>query len=131
MDVKLDWTISDDVETLVDSIIDCRKQLIKDCVFKHGMRSRVLDCDAYASGKIIELLRLSTRWVECLDDLEEDLTVPTWRRQKKHTELVADFSSFRLHVSPVMGSDIRVVMSFDVGDAAMQTWFGTVTSVTQ
>lgn len=132
MDARLDWKASADVEPLVDAVIACRQQLVTHCVLKHGMRTKALSCDAYASARIVEFFRLSSRWIDSVDASEEDLTVPTWRRQKKLTELVADFSAFRLHVSPDhMGDDVRVLMSFDVGDAAMQAWFGTVSVVAQ
>lgn len=127
MDVKARWRISADVEALVEVILQCRKQLITECMRKHGMKTRLLSCDVYAGDKLIEMLSLSKRWRACMEMTEEDLRIPPSRRQKRTTTLLADFTDFKLHRMPVLGeTDVRVLASFDVGDEADQAWYGNV-----
>lgn len=128
MDAKVQWKISPKVDTLVEAIVKCKQELVTAAFSKHGMHTKLLTCDAYASSKMLELLELSELWTVCTEITEEDIKVPLHRRQKKSTELVADFTLFRLHRMDVLGEDaIRVVAVFQVPDSAADTsWYGNV-----
>lgn len=128
MDATVQWQISSQVETLVESIVKCKQELVTAAFSKYGMHTKLLTCDAYASVKMLELLQLSELWVPCMDMSPEDLRVPTYRRQKKATEHVADFTVFQLHRMDVLGeASIRVLATFEIADsAAEQLWYGNV-----
>jgi len=129
MDVKLQWKLSDDVESLVASIVDCKNQLTSASNEKHGTTNvKLLSCDAYAGEKLVTLLRLSELWQPAIEFTEEDLLVPLSRRQKKTTELQADFQAFKLHCMPILGETVlRVVNVFHVdGTSSEQTMYGNV-----
>lgn len=128
MDDKVKWDHAPpEEESLVDAVNNCVHNLIMIATMKHG-RVTTVSSDAFASSKVIELLQLGNRWKPCLDFTDEDLRVPTYRRQKKMTELVADFGKFKLHRNEVMNeTDVRVVVAFEVeGSSAKQEFFGNV-----
>jgi hypothetical protein len=130
MDAKLEWVIDPEVEGLVNAVLQCRQQLVTQCVLKHGMKAHLVSTEAYAGDKVLELFQQSVRWLPCMEMTEEDLSVPAHRRQKKTTELVADFASFKLHRMSVLGeTDVRVVVTMDVGDIAEQVMFGNIALV--
>jgi hypothetical protein len=128
MDAKLQWKISPNVNTLVDAIARCKQELMTAAFSKNGMGTKLLTCDAYAGSQLLELLALSELWTPVCEITEEDLKTSVWRRQKKTTELVADFTVFKLHRMDVLGADaIRIITTFQVPDSsADQVWYGTV-----
>lgn len=127
MDAKLRWKISSDVDSLVAVIAACRKELVTVCTLKHGMKTKFLTCDAFAGDKLIELFQTSDKWVSASESGVIDETVPLWRQQQKSTQLVADFTAFKLHKMSVLGeTDVRVIVAFDVGDMAEQIYFGNI-----
>lgn len=128
MDAKVQWKISSNVDSLVDTIAKCKQELVTGAFSKNGMGSRLLTCDVYAGPKLLELLMLSELWTPVCEMTEEDLIIPAHRRPKKTTELVADFTIFKLHRMDVLGeSAIRVVAAFSIpGSSAEQTWYGNV-----
>lgn len=128
MDSTFEWTISDDVEGLVEAITACKQDLVDGSREKNGASSKLLTCDVYVDTKLLELLALSKSYLPCVEVDEESVRVPIYRRKKKMSELVADFSVFRLHRSDVIGkAQARVVATFEVKDSsAPQMCFGTV-----
>jgi len=128
MDAKVQWQVNSDVNTLVDSITKCKQELVTSCFCKHGMSSKLVKCDVFASDKMLELLQLSELWTPCIEMTEEDVTVPLNRRQKKTTMLVADFGSFKLHRMKILKeARLRVVVTMQAeAESAEQLWFGDV-----
>jgi len=128
MDAKVQWQINSEADTLVDAISKCKQELVTSCFSKHGMTSKLVKCDAYAGDRMLELLQTSELWVPCVEFVEEDVSVPLGRRQKKTTELMADFGAFMLHRMKILKNDrIRVVVTMQAeGESAEQLWFGDV-----
>jgi len=128
MDVKLKWKISSDVESLVETIVECRRLLVAGCAARNKSKTNLLSCDAFAGHKLIELLQLSEMWSPCVEFTEEDLRTAPSRRQKKTTTLMANFSLFKLHCMEVLGEEaIRVVVECSSDDSVVvQTYYGNV-----
>jgi hypothetical protein len=128
MDVKVQWKISDDVDGLIAAVVECKHQLLRIAAEKLGRDVKQISCDAYAAPKILELFQLSANWVPVVEFSEEDMRVPVHRRQKKTTELVADFGLFKLHRMDVLGTrSVRVIAAFEgLEGGADQVLFGDV-----
>ena len=132
MDVKLQWSVSDDVESLVAAIVECKKQLYEAAQQKYGPKTKLLSCDAYAGNKVLELLELSERWTACSEVIEHDASVPASRRLKQTTKMVADFAEFKLHRMTLLGKDdVRVIIIVLEPETNNDlTWIGNVELVT-
>lgn len=129
MDVKLEWPVSSDAESLVDAIDGCRQRLIAIVAQKHNLqRVGVESCDAFVGSRLLELLRCSERCRPYDGDSTEDTTVPEHRRPRKPHESVASFPTFHLHLLPVLerSSDVRVVVTTDVGETNLHVLYGNV-----
>jgi len=127
MDAHVQWPISADVEGLVAAIVDCRKQLIDIAKRKHNRpRVTVVNCDAYADAKVVELLQLSDGWVDA-EPLPAVINVRTGEVQAELSRRVAAFALFQLHTHPIMGEhDIRLTMELGVGDDRDQLFYGNI-----
>jgi len=127
MDAVVQWKISPKVETLVDAIISCKKELTE-AVKKRYFASRSLKqlyCDVHVSPKLIELLQISELW----KDHEETANESEVRHGKRtHSqEMVADFGVFNVIRDTIIGDEaIRVVAEFTTGEGNWETFFGTV-----
>lgn len=126
MDSVLEWDVSAKVDGLVETIVKCKQELTNHCFKMHGS-AKAISSDAYASAKVIELLKLSEMCKPCVDETEDDTQVSIGRRAFKEHEVVADFASFKLHHAEVMTNEqVRLVVVFDVGTGIDQTWYGNV-----
>lgn len=127
VDVKLQWLVSPEIETLVDAIVKCKQELVTVAFAKLGMRTRTISCDVYVGSKLIEFLQMSDMWTPAVEETTDD-DVVSYRRQKKTTELVADFKLFKLHRMDVLhADDIRIITIFQSDDhSADQMFFGNV-----
>jgi hypothetical protein len=128
MDVKVSWKVSSDPETLVSAIARCKDQLIALAKQKHCMtRVGLLTYEAFAAGKLLQMLELSLQWTAAHDDTLNDVEIRMGRDNPYLPDLVADFSEFKLYRLAVLGDEmIRVVIEVDVGDTASQIFFGTI-----
>ena len=132
MDANVQWKVSDDVETIVAAITSCKRQLIE-CVKKRRPYKRnlkTIQCEAFASPKLVQLLQLSDVWRASSETVEEqDKRYPYYRY---HTsKLVADFEQFKLHEDEIVGdASIRVMMAFDCGEDDIESFVGNVEIVT-
>ena len=125
MDVKLEWKVSSDVDDLVKIVLKCRQELTNVCFSMNGA-AKVLSTDVYAFGKVIELFKLSDMWKDASDAVSDEPDAKG-RVHWQSTLLVADFGSFKLHSSEVMGEDkVRIVMVFDVNSGVDLTMYGNV-----
>lgn len=132
MDARAQWSVSSEVETLVNAIAECKQGLI-DCVKKRNPYNRYLKtvaCDAYASPKLVELLSYSQLWKAATEKPEGD-EGDRRRQSRSVSELVADFELFKLHRDEVIGDEtIRLVMTFETSSSAPETFYGTVDLLT-
>lgn len=127
MDVKSRWQVTHEIETLVEVIVKAKQDLVTAAFEKYGMNTRLASCDVFAGQKLIELFQMSELWTSCSEQ-PEDQDVVSYRRQKKTTELVADFNAFKLHRMEILNiSDVRIVAVFHVeGHGAEQVMFANV-----
>ena len=132
MDAKVEWKISAKVETLIESIVACRKELFAVVKVRHpGSRHlKLLYCDVHASPKLAELLHLSSLWK---DHIESAAEVDLRRSARPHSqEMVADFELFRLVKDTIIGDEqIRVVCEFGTGEGAWESFIGNVELVSR
>ena len=127
MDVNVDWSYTDDVESLLKSIVQVRQDLDEVSSQQLGKKYMFDSCKVYAFGKNIDLLKKSDLWTDAVEQFE--VTMPKYRIREATggSELVADFALFKLHRSPIMGVDqVRVVCRYVCDSLAPQVFFGTV-----
>jgi hypothetical protein len=133
MDSKLTWKISPKVETLVDTIVACRKEMF-DAVKQRNPYSRNLKlrfCDIHASPKLCELLSTSPTWRDC-KETKEDAELRRSERRPHSQEMVADFELFKVIKDTIIGDeDIRVCVEFDTSGDCWESFFGNVKLVTK
>jgi hypothetical protein len=132
MDAKTQWKISSKVNTLVDAIVACRKELIdgvkKRCPFSRNVK--LAYCDVHASPKLSEMLSLSDVWKDHTETLAETEKRQTERPYSQET--VADCGLFNVVKDTIIGDEaIRVVAQFDTGEGTWECMYGTVELVTQ
>lgn len=129
MDVVLEWKQSTKVEDLVDTLAKLKQELTNACFKKYGA-AKSISVDAYASEKIVDMLRKSAMWKD-VADVEEtiDENDSNSRRSKSAmtTERVADLGFFCLHEAYIMGDEqVRMVVVFNTDSPVQETWFGNV-----
>lgn len=126
MDATLDWKISSKVEGLVDTLAKVKQELTNLCFKMHGA-AKAVSCDAYASEKVIELLKLSEMW-KPVEKVEDNRLTDSQGRHFNVAEVcVADMAFFKLYLANVMGDEqIRLVVVFETGDGPDQKLYGNV-----
>jgi len=127
MDAKVQWKISPKVETLIEAIVACRKELCE-AVKKRNPGSRtvkLLYCDVHASPKLTEMLQLSSLWK---DHAETAAETDQRRSNRPHSqEMVADFELFKVVKDTIVGDEqIRVVTEFGTGNGEWESFIGNV-----
>jgi len=127
MDATTQWKISSKVESLVDSIVECKK-LLSEGIKKRYLGSRTLKllyCNAHASPKLVEFLQISDLWK---DHEETAAEVEMRRSARPHSqETVGDFGVFNVVRDAIIGDEaIRVVAEYATGEGNWETFFGTV-----
>jgi hypothetical protein len=132
MDAKVQWKISAKVETLIESIVACRKELFNAVKVRNpGSRSlKLLFCDVHASPKLTELLQLSHLWK---DHKETAAEIDQRRANRPHSqEMVADIELFKLVKDTIIGDEqIRVVCEFGTGEGTWESFIGNVELVSR
>jgi hypothetical protein len=116
MDAKVQWKISPKVEQLIDTIVECKKQLV-DIVKKRNPYNRQLktiQCEVFASPKLVQLLNASDLWRDCSETNEEQKQRYPYYVHRT-SKLVADFELFKLSEDEIVGDEaIRLIMAFSV-----------------
>lgn len=133
MDVKVSWKISPKVETLIDAIVECKKQLtdIVKVRYPYSRSTKLRYCDAFASPKVCELLSSSKLWRDC-KATKDDLDARRLEQLPHCDEHVADFELFRLVKNKIIGDEnVRLVIEFETGDGSWETFFGNVELVSR
>lgn len=126
MDVKVQWKVCSDPESLIAVIVACRDELVEVAKAKHRLtRVGLVSSEAFAGDKLLEMLQLSDKWKPLIEVFE--VTVRPNKRNPNAAVLVADMGQFKLYRSKVMGTEmIRVIVNADVGEDCVQTFYGTV-----
>lgn len=116
MDVTLEWKESDDPDSLVRTILECKKELTKACFSMHSA-ARIHQFDVLASKQICDFLTT----VGSHDKPKDKTRDTTWMKS------VCDFKQFKLfNFKHVGNKTIRVLALFDVGVPIMKQWYGNV-----
>lgn len=118
MDVKTKWDHSDDVESLVEAISNCRKSLTAECFSKYG-RAKIIQCDAYAQPKIIEFLSKSKSF--------KATKLKKSERKRPGSEIVGEIDAFTVHKDRIVhDTNVRVIALFDTEEGIPRMWYGNV-----
>jgi hypothetical protein len=118
LDSTIKWKISDDVDSLVQAILDCKKELTKACFSMNGS-AKIIDFDVLASSKICEFLMTS--------ELSKSPNSSESIEKKEWQKYISNFELFRLHkYKHIDNETIRILASFDVGDSSHKMYFGNV-----
>jgi hypothetical protein len=127
MDAKVQWKVSPKVETLVDAVVACRKELI-DGIKKRYLGSRTLKllyCDIHVSPKLTEFLKLSSLWKDHKETAKETDERRSTRPYSQET--VADCGLFNVVRDTIIGDEaIRVVVEFSTEDTNWELLIGNV-----
>jgi hypothetical protein len=131
MDFTVQWTISADVESLVDSIVECKKGLANALKAKNPFNTRlkVVACDAYASPKLCELLNLSELCTLVDPDSDVEIVVDERHpiKQSEFSTPIAGFELFTLYNDEIIGDDrIRIIVLCEVGNDNVEIYYGNV-----
>ncbi len=115
MDATLDWKISPKADGLVDTLAKVKQELTNVC-FKMNGAAKALTCNAYASEKVVELLKFSEMW-KPIENPEDDRPTDSQGRHFNAIDIpVADMGFFKLYIANVMGDEqVRLVVTFDIG----------------
>jgi hypothetical protein len=119
MDVEVDWQVCDDVETLVATIHNCKKELTKNCFSKFSS-AKILEYKVSAPHKICEFLLLSNGHKPTKD-----------KSGDSHChKIVTEFEQFKLYKTKMFGdSTIRLEAVFDIGEGIGKYWYGNIALV--
>lgn len=118
MDSIVKWRPSEDIESLVNSILECKKDLTKFCFSKYGS-AKIIDFNVFASSKVCDFLMMSE--LSKPASKEDGVVNTEWQKY------VANFELFKLHkYKHVDNETIRVITSFDVDEGAYKIWYGDV-----
>jgi hypothetical protein len=117
MDSQVEWKVSDDVDSLIETVLNCKRELTKCCFAKFGA-ARIVDYKVSAPQKICDFLLLA------------DGHKPT--KDKSHDshchKIVTQFDQFNLFKTKMFGdSTIRVEAIFDIGEGMGKFWYGNIT----
>ena len=116
MDSIIKWNVTDDVNSLVESILSCKKELTKLCFSKCGS-AKSSRFDVFASAKICEFLMISEDHSQPEDSSRDDY-------YKKHLARFKQFDLYRLNC--IDDETIRVLVYFDVGENFDHQWYGNI-----
>ena len=115
MDSVLKWKSNDDVKSLIDVILECKKELTTACFAKYGA-ARLVEFDVYASSKICKFIMLSGEHTPASDT-----------RGLHWSKCVAKFEHFNLHrFKNVDDETVRVLVLFDSEERFPTLWYGNV-----
>lgn len=116
MDAEYEWPLTDDVDSLINVIFNCKKELVKMCFSKFGA-ARIADFDVYASSNLCELL--------LTHDTASD--PPTDIPPNAYSKPVGNFDSFNLfEFKLVDDKNVRVMIKFDTGEGVVKNWYGNI-----
>lgn len=129
MDCTVEWKVSSDVETLVEAIAECKRELTKACFAKCGRANAVL-CNVYASDKLLQLLKLAPTWKQIITDDEHARNVRIAEKDplQKFWHF-GDVGDFHVNRSHLCGDNYRLIIEFDIDDVVPVVWFGDVAPV--
>lgn len=118
MDSIVSWEPSEDVDSLVKSILECKKELTKACFSMYGS-ARIKDFKVLASAKICKFLMIS----EMSKGLEQKIT----EEGVDWMTLISDFGVFNLfEYKHIDNETIRILATFEVGQDSTKLWYGNV-----
>ena len=130
MDVNSEVNLSKGSDELIAAIVDCKSQMLEESRKKFGLKTEIVECKVYVGKKNLTHFKQHELWTPA-EEPEVDMTIPSHRRYIKPDgiDMVADFSLFKLFLSPIIGDDqIRVVCHFLAPDMlSHQVWFGNLT----
>ena len=115
MDATIKCEVTEDVNSLVTSILDCKKVLTKECFSKYGSAKSIL-FEAFASSKVCDFLSIS----EDFSSISEEIEVTS---NKKHIGSFKQFELYHLHC--LNEETVRVVVTFEI-DGHPNQWYGNV-----
>lgn len=119
MDAEISWIVSGEVNSLIETIINCRKELIKQCFTKFGS-AKIQECKISAPQKICDFLLLS----------EGHKIINDKSRNTCCHKIVADFEQFSLYKTKIFGdTTIRLTAKFDVNEGVEKYWYGTISLI--
>lgn len=117
MDTEIEWKVCDDVNTLIDTIHGCKRDLTKKCFAKFSA-AKIVEYKVCAPQKVCEFLLLS-----------EGYKVTKDKSGDSHChKLVAEFDQFKLFKTKMFGdSTVRIEAIFDIGEGMGKFWYGNIT----
>lgn len=118
MDSIINWKPTEDIDSLIKAILECKKDLTKSCFSKYGS-AKIIDFNVFASSKVCDFLMMSE--LSKPPSKEDGVVNTEWQKY------VSNFELFKLHkYKHVDNETIRVITSFDVDEGAYKIWYGDV-----
>ena len=116
MDVEYEWMLNDDVDSLINVVFNCKKELTKMCFSKYSS-AKITEFEVCASPKICELMMTHTS----SKPAHPDIAQTSWML------CVGSFDSFNLfNYKTIDDKNIRVFIKFDVGEGIAKNWYGNI-----
>lgn len=126
MDCTTWWAVEGGEAALLAAVGACIEGLVDVAKQKHNVRRpATLACDAYAQGKVLELLMLVDGLTSASPSRPERGDGAPGAKSDP-SRLVGTHPCFGLNELYTMGDDVRVVLVADVGDDVPQSFHGTV-----
>ena len=117
MDTQVEWKVSDDVNSLIETILGCKRDLTKCCFAKFGA-ARIVEYKVCAPNKLCDFLLLA----------EGHETTKDKSSDSHCHKIVAQFEHFKLFKTKMFGdSTIRIEAIFDIGEGMGKFWYGNIT----
>lgn len=133
MDARETWKISSKVDSLVEAIVACRKQLINHVKTRnpYNRNTKIRYCDVHASPKVCQLLSVSQMWRD-YSETKDDFEIRRHDKRPHSQKMVADFELFKVVEDNVVGDDdVRIAMEFEVNKEEWESCYGNVALVTR
>jgi hypothetical protein len=120
MDAEHEWVVNDDVDSLINVVFNCKKELTKICFSKFSA-AKIIELKVYAPQKICDFLLLSDG---CASIKDESCNTHCHK-------LISEFDQFKLFKTKIFGNTtVRLEAMFDAGEQIIGRFFyGNITVI--
>lgn len=116
MDIEHSWSLSDDIDSLIDVVFNCKKDLVKMCFVKFGA-AKISEFGVYASEKVCKLILAYKTAQKPHDDI---VSTP-------YSTCVGNFENFNLFNCKIIDDkNIRIMIKFDTGEGTLKSWYANI-----
>lgn len=116
MDAEVTWKVSEDVNSLLEAVLNCKRELTKNCFAKFGS-AKIAEYKVFAPYKVCELMLLS----------EGHTLIKVKQFDTYCHKAITEFEHFKLFKTKLYGDNVvRVEAKFEVDEGVGKYWYGNI-----